>query len=445
MMLRRLAGGLAWLAISAVPAFAADPEVLYRGATLIDVEHGLGRSHIAILTRGDRIEAVGPALAPPAGATVVDVDGLYVTPGLVNSHEHLATPPNRPYAEAMMRRDLYGGITTVRDMADDLRQLADIARASRVGEIPGPDLYYAALMAGPEFFEDPRTHAVTQGAVAGQTPWMQAVTETTDMPLAVARAAGTGATAIKIYADLPADLVAKITAEAHRQGLKVWAHAAVFPASPAEVLDAGVDTVSHTCMLAYQASETMPRAYHHRAGVEEAKFATGVDPAVGRLFERIHDKGVVLDATLWVYAEMSRDYAADPKGPAPYCSEALAARLTHAAWQAGDILSTGTDGFSPASDPWPALDAEMALLQDEAHIPAADVLRAATVGGALATGQTDIGTIEPGKLANLVFTREDPLRDVRAFRSVVLTVKRGQDYWRRDFRPVTAAEAKGAE
>jgi len=448
MILRRLASGVAALAISAVPALAADPEVLYRGATLIDVAAGKALPDMAVLTRGEIIEAVAPAagFAPPAGAQIIDVAGLYVTPGLVNSHVHLSTPPNRPYAEAMMRRDLYGGVTTVRDMADDLRQLADIARASRVGEIPGPDIYYAALMAGPEFFEDPRTHAVTQGAVAGQTPWMQAVTETTDMPLAVARAAGTGATAIKIYADLPADLVAKITAEAHRQGLKVWTHAAIFPASPAEVLDAGVDSVSHVCMLAYQASTTMPHAYHHRAGVDEAKFANGVDPSVQQLFERIHDRHVVLDATLWVYDEMAQEHAADPSGPAPYCSLPLAVRLTHAAWQAGDLIATGTDGFGPYADPWPALDDEMILLQDKAGLPAVDVLRAATLTGALVVGQqAEIGAIAPGKLANLVFVKEDPLKDVRAFRSVVLTVKRGKDFWRKDFRPVTAEEAKGAE
>ena len=83
--------------------------------------------------------------------------------------------------------------------------------------------------------------------------------------LAVAEARGTGATAIKIYADLPGPLVAAITREAHRQGMLVWAHAAVFPASPGEVIDAGADTVSHTCMLAYQASPAMPRAYAHRS------------------------------------------------------------------------------------------------------------------------------------------------------------------------------------
>ena len=291
---RPIAGLALALVLAGAGARAQDTEVLYRGATLIDVEHGRGRPDMAILTRGERIEAVGPraGVAAPPGAKIVDARGLYVSPGLINTHEHLATPPNRRFAEAMMRRDLYGGITTVRDMADDLRQLADLSRAARVGEVAGPDIHYAALMAGPEFFEDPRTHATTRGAVAGQVPWMQAITLQTDLPLAVARAAGTGATAIKIYADLPGPLVAAITAEAHRQGALVWAHAAVFPASPAEVIDAGVDTVSHTCMLAYQASETMPRAYHHRAGVDEARFRDGDNPVVQALFDQMRRQGV---------------------------------------------------------------------------------------------------------------------------------------------------------
>ena len=445
---RSLAGGLVSLSLVATQALAADPEVLYRGATVIDVATGKALPDMAILTRGEVIETVGPAskLTAPPGARVVNVVGLYAAPGLVNSHEHLATPPNRPFAEAMMRRDLYGGVTTVRDMADDLRALADLARASRVGEIPGPDIYYAALMAGPEFFKDPRTHAATQGAVAGQTPWMQAVTETTDMPLAVARAQGTGATAIKVYADLPGDLVAKITAEAHRQGLLVWAHAAVVPASPAEVLGAGVDSVSHVCMLAYQASDAMPRAYHNRAPVDEARFHAGDNPVVQRLFDEIRDRGAILDATLWVYDEMATEHAAHPDGPAPYCSAALAERLANQAWRAGDLIVAGTDGFSPRTDPWPALDDELVLLQDKAGMKPADVLRAATLTGAMVVGrQKEIGTIEPGKLADLAFVRENPLQDVRAFRTVVLTVKRGKEYWRRDFPPVSAQEMNGEE
>ena len=230
----------AW-ACAGPSAAASAGAVLYRGATVIDGAGGRARPGMAILTRGERIEAVAPVakLAAPADAKVVDVAGLYVTPGLINSHEHLATEPNRRWAEAMMRRDLYGGVTAVRDMAGDARQLADLARAARVGEIAGPDVYYAALMAGPAFFEDPRTQSSAAGATAGAVPWMAAIRPDSDLRLAVAEARGTGASGIKIYADLPAPEVAAITREAHRQGIPVWAHAAVFPASPEEVVEAG--------------------------------------------------------------------------------------------------------------------------------------------------------------------------------------------------------------
>jgi len=61
-------------------------------------------------------------------------------PGLNDAHVHLATPPNQRQAEAIMRRDLYGGVTAVRDMADDLRAVGELTRASRAGEIAGPDI-----------------------------------------------------------------------------------------------------------------------------------------------------------------------------------------------------------------------------------------------------------------------------------------------------------------
>lgn len=445
---RSLIAGVSFALAIYTTAQAADlapqpTEVLYRGATLIDVATGTAKADMAILTKGERIVAIGEAahLAVPAGAKVVDVSGLYVTPGLINTHEHLATPPNRPFAEAMMRRDVYGGTTAVRDMADDLRLVADLARGALVGEIPGPDIYFAALMAGPEFFDDPRTHQTTIGAIAGQVPWMQAVTPRTDLPLAVARAKGTGATAIKIYADLPADLVSAITAEAHRQGLLVWAHAAVFPASPAQVIDAGADVVSHVCMLAYQASSVMPRAYHHRAAVDEAPFAGGDNPVVGQLFKDMRARGTILDATLLVYEEMAKEHAEDPKGPAPYCSETLAERLANQAWRDGVMISAGTDSFAPQPDPWPALQDEMLLMQNKAGMKPADVVRSATLIGAMTAHlQDQMGTIEPGKLANLVFVAQDPLKDVAAFKTITLTVKRGTPYWRKDYKPVTPTE-----
>ena len=126
-------------------------------------------------------------------------------------------------------------------------------------------------MAGPQFFVDPRTHDAARGLVAGQVPWMQAVTAETNLPMAVAEARGTGATALKLYADLSAELVKSITAEAHRQQLLVWAHAAVFPALPNDVVDAGVDVISHACLLGYQLTSPPVASYEDKRPVDVAK------------------------------------------------------------------------------------------------------------------------------------------------------------------------------
>ncbi len=270
---------------------------------------------------------------------------------------------------------------------------------------------------------------------------MRAVTRETDLTLAVAEAHGTGAAAIKIYADLPAEQVAAITREAHRQGMLVWAHAAVFPASPAEVVGAGVDSVSHVCMLAYQASDAIPRTYHDREPVQ-AERLIGDHAAVETVMQEMKRRGTILDATLHVYAELAAEHAAHPKGPAPYCSADLAERLARQAYRDGLLISAGTDGFSAPTDPWPALQEELELMQDKVGMTPADVIRAATLVGAMTLHQQgDIGSIAPGKLANLVFTRSDPLQDVRALRTVVLTVKRGVGFWRKDYHRTRAERA----
>jgi imidazolonepropionase-like amidohydrolase len=427
--------GVALSAVARAQEASPDAYVVYRGATLVDGT-GATRPGMSILVHGERIDRVAKTgeIAAPAGARMVDVVGLYAAPGLINSHEHLATPPNRPLAEARMKKDLYGGITAVRDMADDLRQVGDLARVSRIGQIPGPDIYYAALMAGPAFFHDPRVLEESRGVTPGTAPWMRAVTPATDLEIAVAEARGTGARGIKIYADLDGREVAAITKEAHRQGERVWAHAAVFPASPLQVVDAGVDTVSHVCMIAYQASDVMPTAYHDRAPVDAARVEDGRNPAVEGVLRDMKRRGTILDVTLSIIERVWAEYDAHPVGPAPYCTPGLDARLAAEAYRDGVLISTGTDDFSEPSDPWPALQGEFDLLQNKASMKPVDVLRAATLIGAMALGEADeMGALDPGKLANIVFTRRDPLADVSAFRTVVLTVKRGVPYWRRDY------------
>lgn len=438
---------LALAGVCALPATTgaaspAEETIVYTGATLIDGTGAPPRTGMAIVTRGERIAAVVPAAHAPKFAKQLDMSGTYVLPGLINTHVHMATWPNLPFAEALLRRDVYNGVTAVRDMAGDARELAYLSRAARLGEVPAPDIYYAALMAAPEFFKDKRPHDAAQGAVPGDVPWLQAITDKTDITIAVARARGTYATGIKIYADLPAPLVDRITAEAHAQGILVWDHAAVFPASPKQVIDSGADVVSHVCMLAYQASQTMPRAYHNRAAVEEAKFAgDATTPVMQELFADMKRRGTILDATLYVYDEMSKVPHADPP---PYCTLALAEKLAHQAHRAGVEISTGTDGWADWKSPYPALPDELGFLVHGAGFSPLEAIRAATLTAARTIGhEEDMGTIARGKLANLVFLAKDPLADIANVKSVVLTVKRGHGYTRKAYKPITKDEAKG--
>jgi imidazolonepropionase-like amidohydrolase len=434
------------LALSTVALSATTPRlVIYWGASLIDTAQGVVRPDTSIVIEGQRIKAVVPTRRLVAqdvqNAQVFDMTGRFVLPGLIDSHEHLATPPDRKFAEAMMRRDLYSGITAVRDMADDLRSVGELARESLLGEIPGPDIYYAALMAGPSFFNDRRTGEAAQGAVAGSVPWMQAITDQTDMPIAVALARGTYATGIKIYANLPGSLVKKITTEAHRQGILVWAHAAVFPASPKEVIEAGVDSVSHVCYLTYQVYDKMPESYQKRFDNDDSRFAQGDDPRIAALLAEMQRRGTILDATVSIHASFEQHVAQHPQRKIYLCSSRLALQLTNQAYRAGVQISTGTDEVSPASDRYPQLYAELTQLGAGAHLPNAQVLKSATLIGARALGhESEMGTIEPGKLANLVFVEKSPLENIGNLRTVVLTVKRGVRYPRADYRPVRPEE-----
>lgn len=114
------------------PPFAPVPDkvIVYSGCAMIDGAGALMRPDIAIITRGERIQTIVAAanVQIPPGAEIIDMKGKFALPGLINSHEHLATTPDRRFAEAMMRRDLYGGVTAVRSMGDDARALADYAR-----------------------------------------------------------------------------------------------------------------------------------------------------------------------------------------------------------------------------------------------------------------------------------------------------------------------------
>ncbi|MFD9465956.1 amidohydrolase family protein [Streptomyces sp. NPDC060027] len=411
---------------------------VYRGATLFDGTGRPARNSTSIVVDGPVIRAVGDdaAIAEdlPADAEVFDLDGRFVVPGLIDAHQHIATPPDRPVAEAVLRRLVYSGVTAIRDMADDLRQVGDLARATLVGEIPGPDIRYAALMAGPGFFDDPRTHQVSQGETPGAVPWMQAITKDTDLRLAVALARGTHAAAIKVYADLDHATVAAITAEAHRQGIPVWAHATVFPATPGQIVAAGADSVSHVTLLAFEGTDGPLISYKNKPPFDHDRFAAGDDPRIEELFALMRQRGTVLDATasMWASEALAGEGPEDAARAA--ANTGLAVALTAQAHRAGVDIATGTDYETDPKDPFPALFDELSFLVRRCGMSPEQVLRSATLIGARSAGAEDVmGSVEAGKLANFVVLEDDPLRDIEHLRSVALTVKRGRRFERRDF------------
>lgn len=424
------------------PVSAAEPQpVLYSGATIIDGTSALAQAGQDLLVRGERIVAVGPTgTLAAAGAKRVDLKGRTIIPGLVDSHTHLATPPNREKAEALLRRNLYGGVTMVRSMADDVRPVSELARASRVGEIPAPDIYFAAITAGPSFFKDPRVSAASQGWEPGMAPWMKAIDDKTDLKEAITLVRGTGATAIKIYANLPPHLVAALTAEAHRQGVMVWAHSAVFPTRPAEGIAAGVDSVSHICYLGYQVEPGIHPAYEDRTPVNEALLKPN-DPVMAGLFREMLVKNILIDATGSLFVREEGPRRADPNGKPLRCTGKAVIAMTKQAHALGLPISTGTDFGLPASDLWPEVHEELLFLARDVGMKPVEVIRAATLNGAIAAGQQkDRGSLEPGKLADFVVLTADPLADIANIRSVEMVVKRGREYPRAAYKPVTPAE-----
>jgi len=441
----RAAGAAAALLCAASSARAQTatqpPLEIFHGFTLIDGRGGPPIPDAAISVRGNQIVTVGSRRellsgpSAPRDAIVVNLGGGYVIPGLIDAHVHLATSPDREHAEAELHRLLYSGVTAVRDMAGDARALASLARDSRLGQIEAPDVYFAALMAGPPFFSDPRPGLAAAGELPGDVPWIQAISPTTDIERAVAMAKGTYATGVKIHADLDAGQVRRIAEEAHRQGMQVWAHSMVFPARPMEVIESGVDVVSHACDLAWEAMASAPTQFHNDVTPQYSAFEPS-SRVFTALFEAMRSRGTILDATLAMYARADRLREEDPfTAPGARCDVDFVRALVAEASRSGVRIAAGTDFTTAPDDAFPALFTELEELVTHGGLTPMQAILAATSVAAETFGmEATYGTLAHGRPVSFVLLRDDPLADIRNLRSVQAVWKNAVRHDRSGFR-----------
>lgn len=403
-------------------------------ATVIDGTGSDPRPDMTVLIEDGQIGDIFPTGSRPAPESFqqLDLTGRYVIPGLINTHLHLlmlAITPSRALSREQalraLERMLYSGVTTVREAAGDTRVSAELARTALAGA-PAPDIYFAARFAGPTFYEGGGGNFTSLGYEPGTAPWAQAIAPETNIPMAVARAAGTGATGLKLYADMDAESVEAVVEEAHRQGLQAWAHATVFPTGPAALVRAGVDVLSHVCFVFWGMLEEPPaRMVERRPFEPESVDLEG--EAYRSLFSEMRTRRTVLDAT-------ARNASQDGPARAAGCTQELLLGALRSAHEAGVWLSTGTDYFLSDGEPDPTLFTEIEYLVENDVLSPVEVIRSATLNGAHAIGiASSHGSIETGKVANLVILSADPARDISALRSVFGVIKDGRLYARADY------------
>lgn len=426
-MVGALTRALAAAMVASATAFAQPaqqqrpaPAILIRDVTVIDGTGAPARAGEDIVVRDGRIVAIVPTGTAPAPLpdSVINGRGLFAIPGLIDAHVHVSAGTWESKV-AMLKGALDGGVTTVFDVAGDARASGDLQRAVITGEIAGPRIHYVALFGGPAFFTDPRTVQSSQGYVPGTAPWMQAITDTTDLARAVAMARGSGAVGLKLYAALDSSLATRAAVEARRQEMKVLAHATTFPGLPSDLAAAGVDILAHSPYLVWQGSprtEDFPaRARGDFLGVPP----TG--PAMERLLQLMRDRGTALNPTFFVFEGPRPDSVARARSPWMYA-------VTKRASELGVRIVAGTDGlFNARTDSLPGLHRELELMVTAAGMSPLEAIRAATLNGAWAVNQlASLGTLEAGKLADLVLLGADPLADIRNTRSVRLVMQGGR-------------------
>ena len=384
---------------------------------MVDVRHGVS-APADVALRGDRIVEVATRAKPTPDDTVIDVSGLFLLPGLIDCHVHLvmrgedADPSanaNRSdqeiaaYAAEAAKKTLLGGVTSVRDVGGwnhlEMALREDIDGGRRVG----PRLFLAGrLLSQP-------TEAVEY------YPGMYEVASGSD---GVAKAArqqlDRGAEVIKVMAT-----GAMLSPEAEDARATQFSLEEIRAAVEA-AWDAGAHVAAHAHAL-----EGIRTAV--AAGVRSIEHGTYADEATLELMAR-RDVFLVPTLSAWTSARDDRAVmAAMPEHMRVRLSQAheTHARMLQSALRLGVPVAMGTDAGTPGNHHG-ANTLECVAMVEESGMRPGQSVRAATLDAARLLGREgELGSIEAGKLADLIGVAENPLQDIRALTEVALVMKGG--------------------
>lgn len=421
---RPLLAGAALFAATLAPA-----KTLIHAGSLIDGRADTVRKTVTITIDGDRIAGLADGFtAPAAGDTVIDLKNATVLPGLMDMHIHL-TGESSPtsYSERYFlnpqdfalrstvyaRKTLLAGFTTVRDLgaADNLNN--SLRDAIAKGWVVGPRIFSAGKALATTGGHGDPTNGLAEIYRGDPGPKDGVINGADDARKAVRQRYKDGADVIKITGtggvlslaksgqnpQLTDDEFKAIVETAHDYGLKVAVHAHGDEGMRRAIL-AGVDSIEHGTYMSDDTIKLMlahgtfyvPTISAGRFAAEKAKL-DGYFPAVVRA--KAAAIGPIIQATF------QRAYAAGVK------------------------IAFGTDmGVGPHGD-----NAKEFIYMTEAGMPAMKAIQAATLTAATLLGaEKDLGTVEPGMLADLVAVPGDPLNDIKLMTQVTFVMKAGTVY-----------------
>jgi imidazolonepropionase-like amidohydrolase len=380
---------------------AGEKTIAIVGATLIDGHGAAPIENSVVLVRGNKIESVGKngEIEIPSDAEVIEAQGQTLMPGLIDAHYHLNRNDERlPFF-------LRQGITTVRDPG---AWIEDYDRIRASGQ-PIPRLY----LTGPHLDMFPPAYPENSFILQDRE----------ETRIAVSRFIEQGASAIKVYFRLSLGLIEEVCATAHSYGVPVTAHLEITHAGDA--IRAGLDGIEHitsfgTALLPAPAAEAYRQRVladnnARRRGRYEVWQALKLEnnPRVDSLLNTVLERETYICPTLGAFEKRS-----DRGDSLEVEAFAKMMAFTGLAHERGARISVGSHSWVPyAPDGW-AYAHEMALLA-ECGLSNAEIIEAATMENARFFRIEDqLGSIEAGKLADLILLDENPLEDIRAMERI---------------------------